>query len=102
DDHAFKCRSGYRGDESRQILVDLILGHEAMGIAALMLLAVAITRQRALPVGRYQTECIPALSTPGVRQAVLFQQQMIDAVGLQKMAGGQPRLPATDDDDAVM
>ncbi|MNO72181.1 hypothetical protein D3C76_631210 [compost metagenome] len=88
DRDTFTGRSIDRFDESGQVFVDLVLLHETVRVAAVEAVCVTVARQCALPVGRHQTEGIPALIAPGVGQAVFFQDQMIDALLLQVVAGG--------------
>src|SRR6202012_356001 len=49
-----------------------------------------------LPVRRHQAEGIPALRLPGMRDPVLFQDHVIDALRLELIAHGKAGLAAAD------
>ena len=85
-------------NEPIEVSDDLVLFHEAVRIVA----GIRVARQCALPVRRDETERIPTLLAPGVRDGLLFEHKVIEACLLQVIADRQTRLPAADDEHAVM
>ena len=85
-------------DEAVEVVDDFLALHEPVRVVP----GIGVAWQGALPVRRHQAEGIPALGAPAMGEAVLFQQQMVDALLLQVVAGGQTGLPAADDDDLMM
>jgi len=78
--------------EALQVRHDLCLGHEPLGLVAV----VGEVRQAALPVGGDQAERIPALLIPGVSDAVLFQHHRTDAPLLQLIGHRKSGLTGSD------
>src|SRR6185295_3305906 len=69
--------------------------HEAIGISAL----VAVVRQPALPVGREQSQRVPALVPPGVGDFAALEHHVFNGVRRKEPAHRQPRVTGANDDD---
>ena len=96
--HAFTQRGVHLLPEAGQVVVDLVLLHEAMRVVA----CIGVAGQLALPVGRDQAEAVPALGAPAVQRSVLLEHHMAGADLLQVVAHRQAGLAAADDDDFVV
>ncbi len=74
---------------------DLVSSHEAVRLRAVVRMA----GELALPVRRHEAERVPALRAPGVRNAVLFDDHVLDAPTGELMAHRKAGLAAADHDD---
>ena len=96
DGHAFEHRWAKFFRVELDVVNDFILHHKAFRIVAVVIMA----RQAALVVGRDEAEAVPAFRPPRVADAVFFQNDVVVHPALaEAVAGGKPRLAATDDDD---
>ena len=83
--------------ETQHLPVIIIGGgvHKAVRVVA----CVRVPRQIALPVRCDQGKGIPAFMFPAMHQGIFFQHEMFNVLLLQKIAGAESGLTATDDDD---
>src|SRR5262249_58867897 len=78
-----------------QISDDLLPGHKAIGIVALIL----GTRQSSLPVWRVEDKGVPAMVAPGIAWLIrLFKDDMVAALLTQVVADRKPCLSPTNND----
>jgi hypothetical protein len=77
-------------------LDDLGRAHVPVGFGAV----VGKLRQPAGPVGRQQRQRVPALPPPRVGQLTALEHDMVKRRLSQEVAGGEPCVPAADDDNS--
>jgi len=91
---AFAHRRRERRSIRLDVLHDLVLHHEAVGIVA----RIGKAGQLALPVRRDEREAVPAFGAPRMADAMPLEHDVIDAVLLQAPTRGKPGLAGADDD----